>query len=227
MSARSLAYAFGPFTGFRARIIWRHPEWWALALSASAWSIIVTTAFTASTARHQSHPGDPIAIVALTRDWLLMILAMMVPLSVGSIRTTVDRSLWRRRNRAIAGWLLGYMAACLIPGLILSILVIALLGPARSSAVVIALSIAAAAIWHVTTPRVRALMTCHRTQPLAPDGWRADYDCLRYGWTIGVACSLACGGLMFASWLLGHGPIGVAAMAAATAISFVERYKVG
>lgn len=225
MSARNLAHAFGPFAGFRARTAWRHPEWWALALSAAAWSIVVGDAFISSTTPHGTHVADTVAIGALTRAWLLMIFAMMMPLSIMSIRATAERSLWRRRNRAIAGWLLGYTAACLIPGLALSITVIALLGAARSSAEFIAVSIAAAVIWHLTTPRARALMMCHRTQPLAPDGWRADFDCLRYGWTSGVSCSLACGGLMFASWLPGHGPIGVAAMAIAAAIGVVERYR--
>jgi hypothetical protein len=229
MTAMGIAPAFGALTTFRARALWRHPEWWALALSAAAWLTIVSDALAGSTATHSSHAavvGTPmIEPIAFARGWLLMIAAMMLPLGVDAIRATADRSLWRRRNRAIAAWLCGYVMACFLPGAVVSI-AIALQRPTGRSTAFVALSFAFASLWQVSAWRARALAMCHRTQPLSPDGWRADYDCMRYGWTIGWWCSLACGALMFACWLLGHGAPGVAAMAIATGIGVAERRMV-
>src|SRR5436190_893191 len=50
------------------------------------------------------------------------------------------------------------------------------------------LAFALAALWVLAPPRARALVACHRTVPLSPGGWRADYDCLRFGGAIGSAC---------------------------------------
>jgi hypothetical protein len=56
--------------------------------------------------------------------------------------------------------------------------------------------------------------------PLAPRGWRADRDCLRYGWTVGRHCVMSCGIMMTACVLASHAFV---AMAGVTAIAAVER----
>ena len=230
MIALGMAPAIGALTAFRSRVLWRHPEWWALALSAAAWLMLVSEAVALSTFTHRSHvvgATRSIETLAFARGWLLMVVAMMLPLGVGAIRATADRSLWRRRHRAIAAWLAGYLTACFLPGAVMSIAVAPhLQGRAGVSTAAVALCFAFASLWQVSAWRARALARCHRTRPLAPDGWRADYDCMRYGWTTGVWCFLACGALMFACGLLGHGAPGVAVMAIATGIGVAERYLV-
>lgn len=203
----------------RRRIIWRHPEWWALALSAAAWFVLVSEAAVSSGTTHDAHRGA----TANVRDWLLMILAMMLPLSVAAIQATADRSLWRRRHQAIAAWLSGYIGVCLLFG-VAFVMSLRLFGSTVQSSTVVAVSFLIGAAWQLSPARARVLAACHRPQPLAPDGWRANYDCARHGWTTGIWCSLACGPLMFACWTLGHGVPGVCAMVVATTIGVAERY---
>jgi hypothetical protein len=153
-----------------------------------------------------------------------MVAAMMFPLASGAMHAVAARSLWRRRHAAIAWWLAGYTAPWLAVGLALST-VLSALGYSQAMprwAVVIAFTVAA--IWQVTPRRERALRQCHRVVPLAPNGWRANRDCIRYGWTIGVPCVAACGPLMVACSLVGHNPFGLAAMVAATIAGLAERY---
>ena len=93
----------------RDRVAWRHPEWWTLAISAAAWLLILGTSEVGN-ATHGAH-GARVSAVAPNNPlvdagaWLIMIAAMMLPLCVATIRATADRSLWRRRHRAIACWL--------------------------------------------------------------------------------------------------------------------------
>jgi predicted metal-binding membrane protein len=70
-------------------------------------------------------PPDPLAVLG---TWLVMTVAMMVPLTVASIRTTAARSLWSRRERAVAGFLLGYLGPWLIAGMAVTMLATVLAG---------------------------------------------------------------------------------------------------
>jgi predicted metal-binding membrane protein len=215
----------------REHVAWRHPEWWTLALSGGAWVAIATVATSAAGATGHGHAElrslpDLVAVAAHARDWLLMIAAMMLPLSVGSIQATAARSLWRRRHRAIFFWLAGYLTPWLVLGLVVSIFTNQLSSGQAISGSLAALAFIAAGLWQVAPPRARALMRCHKTQPLAPKGWHANYDCVRYGWSTGVNCVSACGVLMVACWLLGHGGLGLAGMLMATGIGLAERYMI-
>ncbi len=64
-----------------------------------------------------------VAIVVEIAAWMLMVVAMMFPLVIGSVRTVAARSLWRRRHRAIAGFLTGYAGAWFLVGLVASMLI--------------------------------------------------------------------------------------------------------
>ena len=177
----------------------RYPEWWTLGLSAAAWVAML---------QPHAHHRAPLL------QWLLMTVAMMFPVMLDSIRATAERSLWKRRNRAIAGFLLGYLACWMLAGAIL----IAIRIPAEPRFAAAALLIAAA--WQCTRAKRIALTGCHATMPLAPRGWRADRDCIRYGWLLGTRCVVSCWALMLACFLTGHA---LAAMIALTAIVVLER----
>jgi predicted metal-binding membrane protein len=84
-----------------------------------------------------------------------------------------------------------------------------------------ALSFTTAALWQLTPVHRRALTDCHRRLPLAPTGWRADRDCLRYGGTIGAACIRTSWPLMLACAFAGHGLI---AMTGGMIVGFVEQW---
>ena len=77
-----------------------------------------------------------------------------------------------------------------------------------------------AAAWQLSPLKRRALIACHRTLPLAPRGWRAHRDCLRYGWIIGCSCLWSCALLMIACAVAGHS---LPVMLTATGITAAER----
>lgn len=193
-------------------VSWRHPHWWIAASSAAAWCWLGATWLLN---RHQ-HGVDPF-------EWTAMLCAMMLPLVFGHVCFVATRSLWTRRQRAIASFVIGYIALWLLVG-------VALQWVTATSPVmrlmhwpwIGAVTFGAAALWQWAPLKRRALAQCHRTAPLAPRGWRADRDCLCYGSSIGVRCIVACGAMMVACAAAGHGPI---AMISVSAIAGAERYS--
>lgn len=167
-----------------------------LSLSAAAWLLLA-----ASQGNHLHHQGA----LAQCRHWLLMVVAMMLPLQIDGVRQTAERSLWSRRNRSIAGYLAGYV----------SIWLFAALPFAWAGAEVgfihslnwtagAALGFLIAATWMVSPWKAIAARMCHRTSRLSPIGWKADRDCVGYGWLKGCGCILNCWPLMLGCWLSGH-----------------------
>ncbi len=198
----------------RARwFVWRYPHWWAIALCAGAWGWAATRWWEA---RHV-HGLELF-------DWLLMIGAMMLPLVFAHLRVVAARSLWPRRQHAMAAFLCGYAAILLLAGAAMisvtdAVDVVAQAGSPAAGATAFVL----AAAWQLSPQKRRALTACHRTVPLAPRGWRADRDCLLYGWTIGRSCLVSCAGLMLACVLAGHS---LPVMVVATAVAGTERVSV-
>ena len=192
------------------RLLWRHPEWPAYGLSGAAWVGLIVRGLDP----HAMHHGGGFASSWL--HWELMVVAMMLPLVAGALRTTAQKSLWPRRGRAMAGFGLGYLALWGAVGAAFSLL------PLEPSPLGAAAGFGLAAAWQLTATQRRAARGCHQTIPLAPRGWRADRDCLRFGWTIGVTCLTSCWALMLACALSGHS---LPAMAAATAILAMDRLQ--
>ena len=187
------------------RLAWRHPEWWALALSAGAWVLLL---------RGHAHVhtyGD------LLRSWMVMSMAMMLPMVAEPMRLAAERSFWHRRHRAILAFLLGYLGCWMLIGAAVSFVHIA--PSARNVAASIAFAVAGA--WQLTRWKRRGLNGCHRSMPLAPAGWRADRDCIRFGARIGTRCIVSCWALMLACFLSGHALI---ATLLVTAVGLAERY---
>jgi predicted metal-binding membrane protein len=154
--------------------------------------------------------------------WIVMVVAMMLPLIVDSIRVTAVRSLWARRDWAIIVFILGYLVPWMLAGSFISAAIVILHGQRWfHPTIATSLAFGLAAVWQLTAAKKHMLRSCHRTIPIAPKGWRANLDCLWYGWTIGGNCLLNCGALMMACPLSGHN---VAVMAGVASISAAERY---
>jgi predicted metal-binding membrane protein len=196
-----------------------HPEWWTLALSATAWIVMLFHGQAAhlwplclapspdtglgfpDNLRHAWGSG---ALGALLSGWGIMTLAMMPPLAIPLIRHVAVRSFAARRNRAMAAFLGGLVGVWLLIGVIaLTVLgsaPVALFGDPN----VIAACFLIAAAWQLAPMKRIALLRCHRTVPLGAVGWRADRDCFRYGLVHGLDCVRSCWALMLAMALAPH-----------------------
>jgi predicted metal-binding membrane protein len=195
-------------------IAWRYPHWWAFALSAGAWWWLAARWWRTS---HDHAQAGGFALV----DWSLMVVAMMMPLVFAHMRFAAARSLWGRRQRAVIAFAFGYLATWLLTGLLLSALVSGSVVRHFDFPWMAAAAFGTASLWQLVPFRRRALAACDRTMPLAPRGWRADRDCLRFGWSVGIRCVVACGALMMACVFAGHS---VLAMICASAVAMSERY---
>ena len=161
-------------------------------------------------------------MVVGTAHWQLMVMAMMLPVCVPSLRAVAFRSLWRRRHRAAAAFLVGYLAVWGIGGLAVCLVLAAAPVPGRWKPCAVVVTLLAAAGWQRTRLKRRALVACHRSIPLAPSGLRADGDCVAFGWRIGTWCCVGCWPLMVACTLAGHSAL---ALAACGGIGLAERYS--
>jgi hypothetical protein len=191
------------------RFVWRYPHWWVVAASAAAWGWLLLRS-------GRGHHRHELALV----DWSLMVGAMMLPLVFDHLRVTAARSLWRRRQQAIAGFLCGYAAIALLAGALVLAAAGGIVPHGAAPAGLVPAAFVLAAAWQVSSVKRRALKACHATRPLAPSGWRAHRDCFMYGWTIGARCFVSCAALMVACTLAGHS---LAAMMIATSLAVAER----
>lgn len=182
---------------------WRHPEWWALTLAAGTWLLMIRT-----------HAGGHAHHTGFMTNWIVMTVAMMLLMVIDPIRYAAQRSVWRRRHRAVAGFLLGYLGCWTLIGLAVSPL-------AMQDDWTAPVAFALAGAWQLTPWKRRALIACHRTMPLAPRGWRADRDCVRYGVLIGTRCVVSCWALMLACAFSGHALLATAGL---TTVGLIERY---
>ena len=184
----------------------RFPEYWMLAASAAAWVVLATRA-----GEHVHHAALHSDAVANWRHSMLMVTAMMLPLQIQGVRLTAERSLWPRRHRAILGYLLGYLSVWALAAVPLA-WVFTTLGLSHRFGWMegTAIGFILAAAWLVSPWKGLAARMCHRTVPLSPSGWRADRDCLGWGWISGCGCALNCWPLMLVCWLSGHSFIAMA-----------------
>jgi predicted metal-binding membrane protein len=211
------------------RLAWRYPQWWLFPISLCAWIAIGLHTFSTGTemdSAHRHHHGTSSMTMSWTSEycWMLMVAAMMLPLISDSVRNVAARSLWSRRQRAIVGCLLGYLSVWLAAGIVISLLLTFLrsevwFDPRAAMTVSFILAVA----WHAIPIKKRALIACHRTRPIAPEGMQANLDCLRYGTMIGGSCLLNCWAWMLFCTVAGHHP---AVMAFALFVGIAERYPI-
>jgi hypothetical protein len=195
------------------RIGWRYPEWWVVMAAVVAWMFMagmshphasdtgitpagMSHAHTSHT--HVSHTGIILGRGQGTLEISAMVIAMMLPLTLTNVRHVALSSLWRRRHRAIAAFLVGYLAVWIV---VQSAIVgtWGLLTPLIGWETAAGVAILAAALWEVAPIKRQRIRRCHRTVPLAPRGWGAHADCARYGVTTGFSCVTMCWALMVAA----------------------------
>ncbi|MGH1562833.1 DUF2182 domain-containing protein [Mumia sp. DW29H23] len=207
-------------TTFVVRTHWYHPEWCAVALAAGAWASLVVIAL-AEPGRLLGSPEVHPPLHAASHS-AVMAAAMMVPFVLPQVAHVAQHSLWSRRYRAALGYLAGFLAVWTVvatASLVAGGLLVTSLG--WRPAIVAGFAVAVAA--YVSPARRRLVRQCAMTMPLAPRGWRADRDCVRYGVATGRRCVATCWVLMTAV-MIGHGLI---VMAAATVFGVLERRRGG
>ncbi|GAA3220216.1 hypothetical protein GCM10010488_20310 [Oerskovia jenensis] len=132
--------------------------------------------------------------------WGLMVVAMMLPGLVPSVRHAAFASPRRRRHRTTALFVGAYLALWMIVGLGVT-LVVGLLRPGVMAAAAV---LVAASAWELTPVVRRALARCHRSVPLGIEGRTADVAALRFGWFHARACVITCAPFMVALTFAGH-----------------------
>jgi Predicted metal-binding integral membrane protein (DUF2182) len=214
-----------------------HPEWWIVTLSAAAWLLVVLSAnssFVPEICFSVSLNPVKCSLLRLSvwpirsqlgadyTNWLLMTIAVMLPLVIMPARHVAFRSFSWRRDRAMAGFLLGYIFVWALAGAALvPILVCARLLDPSGGRLAMMTALVCAAAWQLTPWKLRALRGCHRMVAVSGTGWRADTDCIRFGMETGGNCAASCWLLMLTSAIGAHGLL---AMLCVQMIALRERY---
>jgi Predicted metal-binding integral membrane protein (DUF2182) len=213
---------------FGRRVIWPYPEAWPAALVICAWWLVVLwrpQSHSAGVAPHQHAASTGTNGLPPLIWWVVMVIAMMVPLTLLAARTVAFNSLWRRRHRAVAIFLLTYIMSWVAVAAVMALA--RRVGESWSGVawhdapVAVASALLGAAAWQLTPWKRRTLRASHRTMPLAPRGWHADRDCVRWGLVTARGCTGSCWPVMLIMTLTHH--IGV--MAALTGLSLIDRYS--
>jgi predicted metal-binding membrane protein len=173
-------------------------------------------------AAHAGHaPAAPVADAGHGALWLgVMVVAMMLPLTLPSVRHVADSARGWRRHRAALGFLAAYFAVWM--------LAMGAIAAAWSAAALLAgwtmaagIAVAAAVAWEMAPAKRHLLHRCRRTRPIASGGWRADGDCIRFGSAAGADCVASCWALMALCVAFGHS---LAVMAALFGVQLAGRY---
>lgn len=205
-------------------LAWR-PEWPLVLVVGAAWVALLSSELGAGRSMEAMQPHQTMA-GSLDRQWVvswtLMCVAMMLPLALPGARHVAVNSFDWRRWRATAV----FASAFVLPWVAFGVL--ALLGvhalqargvTATDLGTVVLLS---AAVWQLTSWKRRAVLSCSRTVPLPPFGWRADAACAEFGLRQSLRCMLGCWPLMTLMAVAPHGAGGLWLMTALTVLMTVE-----
>jgi len=183
----------------RRVLVWR-PEAWLYGLAAFAALALVLMAPDGIGHVHPQHrhasPGATMPLGSWLVEWQhwgVMVLAMMLPVVAPSARRVAMRSLWHRRHRAMASFVLGYLAVWFAVGAV----AVALLGPSPAALPFVLL---VAAVWQVAPARRRVMRRCGVVAPCA----LSDRGCAEAGLRTGARCAFTCGPVM-AAMAVSHG----------------------
>jgi predicted metal-binding membrane protein len=159
----------------------------------------------------------------LAWGWALMLAAMMLPLLVAPLRHVRERSLARRRARAMLLFILGYFAVWMAAGMVLQVAALVALWTVPLPSMWLGLALAAAMLWQVSPAKQWCLNRCHRRPQLAAFEPEADRSAVYFGLTSGASCVGACWALMLVMLLAGKEQLPV--MIAITLLLLSERLE--
>ena len=194
-----------------------HPELWVYVVAAASFVVLVLVTLGAlgsepamhHAGMHQAgmdHAGmsmSPVpetfgaAWAAAWGHWVLMVLAMMLPVAAPHVRVVAMRSLRSRGHRAAVVFLLGYVALWITAGAVLLAALVALGTEHLDGAWLVGILLVAAA-WQVSGPRKRVLRRCGFLRLGAAAGVAADLNCARAGLRSGLQCMVTCWPAMLA-----------------------------
>ena len=205
----------------------RRPEAWIYVVAAAAGLVAAAGAVSGGTtvigppgapgSPHRGHGagGPPLgggggfgAVTVAWWWWMAMVAAMMLPVVAPHARRIGLRSLWPRRQRSMAAFLLGYLAVWAALGTVI-VAALAAAGTQHPPPTALVVVLVVAAGWQVSPPRRRVLRRCEAPRPAALRGWPADRDALVTGGRTGLRCAFTCGPAMLAMavshsvWLMG------------------------
>lgn len=206
----------------------RPPQPLLIALSAGAWLALVVAPQSIDSAAVVCGTGAS-GSVALSlailraqpplRPWLLMLIAMMLPLLARPLDHVWVRSLPRRRWQAVAEFLVAYVMVWTAAGAALVLLAI-LLRASVGSLTAAALPLAGAVAWRATPAWQVCQNRCHGIPRLDTFGLAAELDCLAYGARAAFWCIGTCWALMLLPLLVrAHLPV----MMAVALVAFIDR----
>lgn len=185
------------------RLRWEHPEWTLAVGAVAAWMALLATVHVQGGSvvpgGHEHH-GSPVVrteshhVMSLTH-WTLMVVAMMLPTVLPAARLMALTGRWKRRQRGPTIFVLGYLAVWISVGVV-ALTLLRYIGPAVGGRWAVVAALVIAALWELTTWKLRFLRACHRHRPVPPDGWKSDVAAMKRGVRNAVSCLGACWAIM-------------------------------
>jgi predicted metal-binding membrane protein len=186
-----------------------------VVLCAGAWLLLLTSPLSAMKEMGGHVPADG---SRLHVAWLLMLLAMMLPVLGVPLSHLFDRSLARRRLRVVALFMAAYFGIWMMCGLLLSLL------PTHATpSLVLVIAGIVTLVWQCSPAKQHCLNRCHALPSLSAFGLQSDCDALAFGLRHGAWCIGSCLPLMISVTLVPGGHL--VAMAAAAVWIFAERLE--
>jgi len=215
VASRTVARPVAAARGWDEPLLDRRPELPALVLAAAAWLVIL-----AASVSHGHGAGldgarwSPSGAGRGALLWVVMVLAMMLPLTVPSLRYVARMVPRRGRSGAMATFGAAYVVAWL-PGAAPAALVDA---RPPTSTLVVAAGFVAAAAWELTPMKRRALLRCHRHAVVRAHQPARRRTCWSYGLRRGGRCVASCGPAMGALTLSHHSLVPTVVVAVGLAV---------
>ena len=204
-----------------------NPHWFILVISALLWAFNVSQQlglvrahhYHHQHAHHSAHVDGVSSLLKMMFDWMLMVYAMMLPMTSGTIRAIANRIPISRQLRSLVLFIVGYSLVWLAFGLVLQSLSEIL---SNSQFIVALKNIPSAAIAFVLAAllsnarfRMRLLNACGGIWAPRIIGFKADMDVFKIGLHEGIKCVQTCAHVMIAMQIAGHSFIQMAILTVA------------